>query len=886
MAQQTVQSSSSSSSSATTARTSINGKFYPLKLRPWTEFPELHKHTFARILEADRGRLPSQETVQHEEKSLLRRLPRLLQPISGFRDETRTAQYIDIAWESPASYIVQHFLDAQEAGLKIYFSNDLKVRESVSSGSTVPMTPASEASAASAANAANAASVRLEGNSFASTETSSAPPTMTHNVSPDCVVLALSDLPAGLVDSSHTQERRRIMAGEHKPFHALRADVAAKAFDVPLPETYMVRLAHEARVRLARSSANKRRGRQSEQRQMQAGFVQESFAESTYAKDPEIVESTRSLEDKDRNEVRHRQSYFAYALTQTYHYMLVSGMAYGYIATGETLTVLHIPEDDPTCLLYHASVFPAPTLSEAAALPDLVTAAPPLTGNDPIDTDAILRLPVSRLSSLCVLAYETDNTIRDPRWTAYALQRLVPFPQKPRSGNTVDLRSSLGRRRRDDDDDDDNDNDSGNGDGSDNGSGGDSGDESGSDRSRRRTLQPQSTGSLRGRNKARVPSPLKHTLSAQGHARNTLGCGTDFSQQDAHDAGCYIRKPTLPYCTQGCLRSLTQDGPLDPRCPNVALHAGGQTLRGDARDEPVVGKHPITAHKLQELIRQQLLRAPEYDAECLYGAGFGGAIGHLFKLSATGYGYTFVAKAVQRQHRRRLRHEARIYAEMQVHQGRLIPVCLGLIGLAAPYPLQEHFRVVTHMLLLSYSGVSVWKVHKQYEEAAAAAAAAAAVTEAQLAKGGPSSNKPQPQPHPHPQQLPLPLPWGDRDIDTETRKILSTLQSSGLVENDNNCANVLWCDENKRVMKIDFDRAGFMPRRATREAAAPRAPQDALKRKADAKETGDGQDDDDDDDGVSGLLPAQDAKKTRHNEKPAIADADMGVSQLGSHDGC
>lgn len=225
-----------------------------------------------------------------------------------------------------------------------------------------------------------------------------------------------------------------------------------------------------------------------------------------------------------------------------------------------------------------------------------------------------------------------------------------------------------------------------------------------------------------------------------------------------------VRKPHLPFCTQACLLGLAQDRPLDRKCPNVQLHRQAQV------DEDA-STHPITKSQLMELVRQQLRWTPECDIECLYNQGYGGAIGFLLRITVTDYGYTFVAKGVEYEWLRRLQRESRIYEHLQSQQGVCIPVHLGLIRLLGAYPLMEYFKVLPYMMLLSYAGEGL-----------------------SVVQGG---------------LAPFWIPTGVH-LELETDRTIGELWRLGLRDGDSNKANVLWCSETQRVMKIDFDRAKFV----------------------------------------------------------------------------
>ncbi|KAI5309129.1 hypothetical protein KEM55_003985, partial [Ascosphaera atra] len=55
----------------------------------------------------------------------------------------------------------------------------------------------------------------------------------------------------------------------------------------------------------------------------------------------------------------------------------------------------------------------------------------------------------------------------------------------------------------------------------------------------------------------------------------------------------------------------------------------------------------------------------DHDCQCLELYGMFGATGALFKIALTGYGYCFVAKGVQRAHRKRLETETVAYSFLE-----------------------------------------------------------------------------------------------------------------------------------------------------------------------------------------------------------------------------
>ncbi|KAI4168060.1 MAG: hypothetical protein LQ343_006693 [Gyalolechia ehrenbergii] len=146
------------------------------------------------------------------------------------------------------------------------------------------------------------------------------------------------------------------------------------------------------------------------------------------------------------------------------------------------------------------------------------------------------------------------------------------------------------------------------------------------------------------------------------------------------------------YCSHGCLKGLVDRTALDTSCPNFALHP-----QHHASD-----RHALTRPLLARLLRQQL--AVDLDNYCI-NLRKGGRTGMLFKLTLLSHGYTFVAKGTGRGFIRSAKLEGRVYSLLKERQGQSIPVYLGNINLIQKW-IGGNFDVV-HMLLMSWAGESV-----------------------------------------------------------------------------------------------------------------------------------------------------------------------------------
>ena len=223
----------------------------------------------------------------------------------------------------------------------------------------------------------------------------------------------------------------------------------------------------------------------------------------------------------------------------------------------------------------------------------------------------------------------------------------------------------------------------------------------------------------------------------------------------------YVREPpTLPYCTQACLLDLANGQPLDTKCPNVALHRAARIQHGAHAARDVDG-HALTAASLRARLVDQIAANINKDCQSMMKLYLAGRYAVLFKLAVTGFGYTFVGKSVLDTMRPMLEQEVEVYRAVEHLQGRIVPVCLGLLDLVKPIPLHNCQEVV-HMLLLSYAG-------------------------------------------PDCATRSLRVPSGV-DLETECWRTMHELERAGVYNDDVRDPNIAWNDEVRRVMHFDFDR--------------------------------------------------------------------------------
>ncbi|OJD11471.1 hypothetical protein AJ78_07777 [Emergomyces pasteurianus Ep9510] len=191
------------------------------------------------------------------------------------------------------------------------------------------------------------------------------------------------------------------------------------------------------------------------------------------------------------------------------------------------------------------------------------------------------------------------------------------------------------------------------------------------------------------------PSPLSPSArggrTVNARARSNPDQKSGKKGQSSEDSNIKSQS----YCSQQCLLALRDNGPLDTSCPNYLAHL----------------KRRIQPAEFCVLIREQLSRNRGPDANCrpLYKKRSCGAA---FKIHLLSHGYTLLAKGVERNNLRKLKHENEVYHRLHDIQGNYILVCLRIVVLDPKYPYYYDEGVYTHMLLLSWAGKPISEIMK------------------------------------------------------------------------------------------------------------------------------------------------------------------------------
>ena len=396
----------------------------------------------------------------------------------------------------------------------------------------------------------------------------------------------------------------------------------------------------------------------------------------------EVVANHKIPEDEEAKFCHYATELVASAVTQAFHYMVKSGLAYGLLTTGEGIVFLKIDWDDPQTVYYHL----AEPAEEVAA------------HNNYRSCSAVSQYLGFHLLALSDYSYRGQD-VRDR-----AISRLhtwstdfrraastVPEDQRipPRSSPSfipstyLSVDRTVPRRSRRLNRDGEH--------GSDPAMRGSDSEEGGSPN---RPNTPSPTERQASRRSARLAGQYSDGRGSRGAGR---GRGSDRSEFEG--------KPhqDLAYCTQKCLLGLVKGDVLDPDCPNFKLHRHrnnyGSVVNADSR-------HSISHYEFLQLLSHQLKRTLDYGITSL---DITGARGALFKVTLLAYGYTFISKGTVQAFIPDLEHEARVYERLKDAQGVHVPVFLGTIDLSSLNRTYYYdFRVdIVHLCFMSWGGLSL-----------------------------------------------------------------------------------------------------------------------------------------------------------------------------------
>ncbi|KAK9855865.1 hypothetical protein MYU51_001499 [Penicillium brevicompactum] len=246
----------------------------------------------------------------------------------------------------------------------------------------------------------------------------------------------------------------------------------------------------------------------------------------------------------------------------------------------------------------------------------------------------------------------------------------------------------------------------------------------------------------------------------------------DFQVSTSSSTSCATTD--AQFCTQRCLLSLKNREALDDACPNVGLHR--QSDNGCKH-------HPTTSEDLLLSLKTQL----DENIDRCTPTGQWGAYGAPFKLTCLQYGYTVIGKGTTSDLWKEVSREVQVYQILRKAQGSTVPVFLGTIDLAKSYFLYRAGEI-RHRLVMGWGGEC---------------SATMELT---------------------------------RSLRREIQRLDKELQSFGIDHGDFQYDNILWCEELKRALIIDFHRSTlkYVPP-FQRNQPVKRRPADFRKEKGNAK---------------------------------------------------
>lgn len=194
------------------------------------------------------------------------------------------------------------------------------------------------------------------------------------------------------------------------------------------------------------------------------------------------------------------------------------------------------------------------------------------------------------------------------------------------------------------------------------------------------------------------------------------------------------------------------------------------------REHSSDGRHPLSRLDLVKLVSKQLNKDPDH---CCRPLGEGGLHGFIFAITLDMYGYTFIGKGTEYNSL----YEGNIYQILQHLQGSAVPVYLGDIYLRDKAYFLDPFRVIIHMSLMAWAGEDL---------------------------------------------------EGERylNLSAEIQRTRTEVQEAGIEHLDVCRENLLWNEEMKRVMLIDFGQVNILRKRKdpALSNASPRPKRRASKR--------------------------------------------------------
>lgn len=266
--------------------------------------------------------------------------------------------------------------------------------------------------------------------------------------------------------------------------------------------------------------------------------------------------------------------------------------------------------------------------------------------------------------------------------------------------------------------------------------------------------EPLTTNTLRDESSSSTsPEPSPSNSLMRKASKRPRGETVTSPQQPPRKGAPSFHGRQRSFCTQACLHGLLLRQVVDPRCPNVLEHRPGSSM------DQLRGKHhEITTTALHSALTTQF-RKTRLDEDFVL-LRKRGTVGALFKVTLWSHGYTVAGKASRQGQVRFLEHEEQVYKQLLPIQGKSVPVCIGSMRLPVPF-YHDFKRELVHVLLLSWGGNPAVQCHL--------------------------------------------------DSTRQQRESKQMVKALGIKHDDLHDENILYCDETRTCMVIDFQGASIVP---------------------------------------------------------------------------
>ncbi|KAK3336941.1 hypothetical protein B0T19DRAFT_454504, partial [Cercophora scortea] len=368
----------------------------------------------------------------------------------------------------------------------------------------------------------------------------------------------------------------------------------------------------------------------------------------------------------------HADRLTAAAITQTFHYMIHSGLEHGLLTTGETIVFLKVDWANPGTLYYHLAEPAAEVLAHPAnfryctAVGQLLAFSLMALGSPGETREHGQDERRSAIEGLKTWAVDYEAMLRsvsvDERKAPPSSPGYIPRTYTAVDRSPYPLR--FGKKR--------------------------AAEKDAPDVSvPRKDRSPEPSDDESEAQAPGTPSPTQPRSGGRGGQRGDHGEGSSSHPSGSGSQG-------RQYCTQKCFLGLVGGGLLDEKCPNVQLHRGRSSG----------ARHRIDHSEWLLLLREQLERTLDDGVVRIWKQG---ARGVMFQVTLLTHGYTFVAKGTVSAFVDDLEHEAAVYRRLQSLQGVCVPVFLGAIDLRhISRTYYYDFRVeIIYMMFLSWAGESL-----------------------------------------------------------------------------------------------------------------------------------------------------------------------------------